>query len=296
MHNNHWMGSRLLEEAGDEGDHGAGSLLAGERSGGVEGGVVERFTASYDGALNADGSFAEGWTTKAFGPEYNGPLSTVRTVADVDKLLRDNMAAARGRQISWPTEKATPEQVAAVRRLTGAPEKPDGYGELRPETIPAELWDRGNEARLQGIAHKHHLPPGALKDIVGLYAETLGEAVKANETEMQSQRAAGLQALREEFGRDFDIKMHSARRFAQTLGLSEDDPIFMSVEAVKAMARGSLLVGEDRLVSGGGHGTAGGPRSQAKAIMTDASNPLYAKYQAGDPDTVTLVNSLLMQV
>jgi hypothetical protein len=292
MHNDTLHQSSLREEAGDEGDLGGGTLLS---EGNHAEGAGSDFTPTYEGVLNRDGTFAEGWTTRAFGPEYNGPLSTTRSVADVDKLLRDNMAAARGRQISWPDDKATPEQVAAVRKLTGAPEKPDGYGDLRPETIPAELWDKGGEAKLQGIAHKHHLPPSALKDIIGLYAQTLDEAVRANEVELQTQRAAGLQTLKQEFGRDFESKMHEAKRFAQTLGLREDNPIFMSAEAVMAMARGAALVSEDRLVSGATQGLTGSPRAQANAIMTDAANPLYAKYQAGDADTVSLVNSLLTQ-
>lgn len=291
MHHHYYtLGTFLFEEAGDDTSAGAGTLL----SHGAEGGAPS-FTPNYEGALKSDGTFTEGWAAKAFGPEYNGPLTTTRSVADVDKLLRDNMAAARGRQLLWPDEKSTPEQLAAVRRLTGAPEKPEGYGELRPQTIPAELWDRANESKLQGIAHKHHLPPTALKEIVGLYAETLDAAVKANDQDAQAQRAAGLQALREEFGRDFEVKMHAARRFAQTLGLGDDNPIFMNAEVVSAMARGSALVGEDRLVSGAGPGLTGTPRAQANAIMTDTANPLYAKYQSGDPDTVSLVNSLLMQ-
>jgi hypothetical protein len=293
MHNNYWLKTALLEEAGDEGDQGdqgSATLLSGsDESGDVS------FTPAYDGVLNGDGTFAEGWTAKAFGPEYNGPLSTTRSVNDIDKLLRDNMAAARGRQIAWPDDKSTPEQVAAVRRITGAPEKPEGYGGLRPETIPAELWDQGSEARLQAVAHKHHLPPAALKDIVGLYAETLDAAVKANEADMEGQRTAGLQALKQEFGREFEAKLHSARRFAQTLGLKEDNPIFMNADVVSAMARGAALVSEDRLITGASQGLGGTPRSQANAIMTDSSNPLYAKYQSGEADTVSLVNSLLTQ-
>jgi hypothetical protein len=290
MHNDYWLKTRLFEEASDEGDQGGGTLLTGTEQGEDAG-----FTPTFEQVLNNDGTFAEGWTAKAFGPEYNGPLSTTKSVADVDKLLRDNMAAARGRQISWPDEKATPEQLSAVRRLTGAPETPDGYGGLRPESIPAELWDSGGEAKLQAVAHKHHLPPGALKDIVGLYAETLDAAVKANDADMQEQRTAGLQTLKQEFGREFEAKMHSARRFAQTLGLREDNPIFLSPEVVSAMARGAALVSEDRLVSGGTQGLGGTPRVQANAIMTEVTNPLYAKYQSGDPDTVSLVNSLLTQ-
>jgi hypothetical protein len=290
MHNEYWIKTRLFEEAGDEGDQGGGTLLTGAEQ--EEGGG---FSPTFDKVLNSDGTFSDGWTARAFGPDYNGPLSTTKSVADVDKLLRDNMAAARGRQISWPDEKATPEQLAAVRRLTGAPETPEGYGGLRPDSIPAELWDGGGEARLQAVAHKHHLPPAALKDIVGLYAETLDAAVKANDADMQEQRTAGLQALRQEFGRDFDSRMHAARRFAQTLGLREDNPIFLHPEVVSAMARGAALVSEDRLVGAGAQTFGGTPRTQANAIMTEVTNPLYAKYQAGDPDTVSLVNSLLTQ-
>jgi hypothetical protein len=290
MQNNEWLKTRLLEEAGDEGDQGSATLLStGDDSGGGD------FAPRFDGVLNSDGSFAEGWTARAFGPDYNGPLSTTRSVADVDKLLRDNMAAARGRQISWPDEKSTPDQVAAVRRITGAPETPEGYGGLRPESIPAELWDQPSEARLQTVAHKHHLPPAALKDIVGLYAESLDAAVKANDADLESQRAAGLQALKQEFGRDFDARMHAAKRFAQTLGLREDNPIFMNADVVSAMARGAALVSEDRLISGATPGIGGTPRSQANSIMTDVANPLYGKYQSGDADAVSLVNSLLMQ-
>src|SRR3954451_5626000 len=127
MHNNYWLKTRLLQEAGDEGDQSSATLLnIADEAEGAE------FKPAFDGVLNGDGTFAEGWTAKAFGPDYNGPLSTTRSVSDVDKLLRDNMAAARGRQIAWPDEKSTPEQVAAVRRVTGAPEKPEGYGALRP--------------------------------------------------------------------------------------------------------------------------------------------------------------------
>ena len=290
MHTNYWLRTGLFEEADSNSDRGSATLLADAHDD-----QSAEFAPSYENVLNRDGTFAEGWTAKAFGPEYNGPLSTTRSVADVDKLLRDNMAAARGRQISWPDEKSTPEQIAAVRKLTGAPDKPDGYGELRPETIPAELWDKDSEAKLQALAHRYYLPPGALKEIVGLYSESLDTAVKANEVDMQAHRAAELQALKQEFGKDFDTKIHAAKRFAQTLGLSEDNPIFMNAEVVSAMARGAVLVSEDRLVSGASQGLSGTPKTQANAIMTDTGNPLYARYQAGDPDTVSLVNSLLMQ-
>src|SRR5262245_23505960 len=123
MQINYWLGTCLQEEAESSSDHGSATLLSDAQDGGQGG-----FVPTFEGVLNLDGTFAEGWTAKVFGPEYNGPLATTRTVSDVDKLLRDNMAAARGRQITWPDERSTTEQVAAVRKLTGAPDKPEGYG------------------------------------------------------------------------------------------------------------------------------------------------------------------------
>jgi hypothetical protein len=292
-----WLNSRLMEgEGGDGSANGGGgstTLLAGAGGGGTP---PSAFTPSYDGVLGADGAFTDGWTAKAFGADYNGPLAGVKSLADVNKVLADNMAAARGKVPTMPGEKATAEEIAAWRKITGAPETPDKYGDLRPETIPEAMWDKANEAKLQALAHKHHLPPSAIKDIVGLYGETLGEGVKKTEAEIQANRAGELNTLKAEFGKDFDSSMHAAKRFALTIGLNpESDPMFNSAAAVIAMAKAAKLVSEDKLINGQTQGLSGTPQMQANAIMTDTANPLYAKYQAGDRDTVALVNNLLMQ-
>lgn len=296
MHTNYWLRTALREgEGGDGTSNGGGTTLLGGAAGGQQQQTQQQqFTPSFEGILGKDGAFTDGWTTKAFGPDYTGPLASAKTVGEVDKLLRDNMAAARGK-LEWPGEKATPEQIAVIRKLTGAPEKADGYGDLRPETIPAELWDKTSEGKLQALAHKHHLPPAALKEIVGLYAESLDAAVKSNEASFATQRAAEGAKLKAEFGKDYDGSMHAAKRMALTLGMSIDDPVFNNAAVVIAMAKMAKLAGEDRLVNGATQGLAATPKAQANAIMTDKANPLYAKYQEGDKDTVSLVTNLLSQ-
>jgi hypothetical protein len=292
-----WLRTRLMEgEGGDGSANGGGSTLLAGGAGGAGGGTPPpTFTPSYDGILQPDGNFAENWHTKAFGPDYTGPLAGAKSIADVNKMLADNMAAARGKGLEWPGEKATPEQIAAIRKLTGAPETPDKYGELRPENIPAEMWDKATEAELQAIAHKHHLPPAALKDIMGLYGKSLDSGVQKSAAEFEAYRAGEMGKLKSEFGQKFDESMHSAKRFALTIGLKEDNAIFNSAEAVIAMAKAAKLVSEDKLVNGATQGMAATPKAQANDIMTNTANPLYAKYQAGDKDTVALVNNLLMQ-
>lgn len=281
-----------MEGEGVDGSGNGGGTLLGSDGGGQQ---QQQFTPTFENALGKDGAFAEGWAAKAFGAEYSGPLATVKTMADVNKLLADNMAAARGKAPSMPGEKSTPEEIAAWRKITGAPEKPDGYGALRPESIPEAMWDKGAESKLAEIAHKHHLNPSALKDIMGLYAETLSTGMQKSEAEFATYRAGEESKLKAEFGKDFDLKVNHAKRFAATLGLKLDNPIFNDASVVIAMARGHGLVSEDKLINGNTQGLSATPKMQATSIMTDQSNPLYGKYQSGDPDTVSLVNNLLMQ-
>jgi hypothetical protein len=308
-----WLRTPLME--GEGGGAGAGSgagagtgggsttLLSGGAGAGAGGGQQQQsqqqqFTPSYEGAIDLKtGTFAEGWTAKAFGAEYgDGPLSRVKSIPELRQVLHDNIEAARGKVPSAPTDKSTPEQLAAWRKLVGAPADVKEYGDLRPESIPAELWDTESAGKLAAIAHKHHLPPAAIKEVVGLYAESLDAAVKQNEAGMQTHMAGELTKLRQEFGKDFDSNMHAAKRMALTLGGDiEKDPVFRSASVVSMMAKMARMVGEDKLVNGATQGLQGTPKMQANAIMTDKTHPLYEKYQKGDADTVSLVTNLLAQ-
>jgi hypothetical protein len=303
MHTHYWLRSALYQEengggaasgAATETGAGGGTLLGGGESA-PPAQEQAAFTPSYDGAIGKDGTFTEGWTARAFGAEYHGPLSRVRSLVDMDKVLRENMEAARGKAPEWPGPNATTEQIAAIRRLTGAPERPEEYGQLRPASIPEDMWDPANEAKLQTLAHKYHLPPGALRDIVDFYAETVVAGMKQNEADAQAYRASEMTKLRQEFGRDFDTRMGSARTFARSVGLSLDNPMFLSADSVIAMSRGADRTSEDRLVHGNTNGFASSPRAQASAIMTDPSSPHYKKYQEGDREAVALVAHLLQQ-
>jgi hypothetical protein len=101
--------------------------------------------------------------------------------------------------------------------------------------------------------------------------------------------------LQQEWGEKFESNVRQTIRFAATLGLKPDHPVFQNADVVRALQRGASLVSEDKLINGSTIGLAASPGEQAKAIMTDPANPHYKAYQSGDPNAVALVNNLLQQ-
>ena len=256
------------------------------------------FTPSFEGVIGPDGSFTEGWHQKALGPDYNGPLAGARTLPDVDKMLRDSMAAARQKtagMVRVPSENAKPEEVAEFRKALGVPEKPDDYGDLRPDTIPPEMWDPESSKALSQIAHKHNLPPAAIKEIVGLYAGQIDKQVKLGEAQQAQYMAGEVAILQKAWGNQFSENINIATRVAATIGLDPKDPALQNSTMVQALRRVGDLISGDKLVNGATIGLSGSPKDQAQAIMTDPSNPHYKAYQSGDPNAVALVENLLKQ-
>jgi hypothetical protein len=213
-------------------------------------------------------------------------------------MLRDSMAAARQKtagMVRVPSENAKPEEVAEFRKALGVPEKPDDYGDLRPDTIPPEMWDPESSKALSQIAHKHNLPPAAIKEIVGLYAGQIDKQVKLGEAQQAQYMAGEVAILQKAWGNQFSENINIATRVAATIGLDPKDPALQNSTMVQALRRVGDLISGDKLVNGATIGLSGSPKDQAQAIMTDPSNPHYKAYQSGDPNAVALVENLLKQ-
>ena len=114
--------------------------------------------------VNPDGTFGEGWTNNL--PEdsaaYKDTLSKYKSVPDMAKALA-NANALIGKKLGVPNEKSSPEEVAAFRRAMGVPESLDEY-KLAPETLPEGMtWNDDMAKPYAEIAHKHGIPPSAMK-------------------------------------------------------------------------------------------------------------------------------------
>ncbi len=126
-------------------------------------------TTSY---VNPDGTFAEGWANNL--PEdsaaYKDTLSKYKSVPDMAKALA-NANALIGKKLGVPNEKSSPEEVAAFRRSLGVPDTIDEY-KFAPDALPEGMtWDDNNVKNYAEIAHKHNIPPSAMKALVTEHAK-----------------------------------------------------------------------------------------------------------------------------
>jgi hypothetical protein len=245
--------------------------------------------AASSGWLKDDsGAFSEGWVDRLDGDLKNhGSLKTIGTVADLAKAFVETKKLV-GSKLEMPGEGATPEQWSHWRKVTGAPEAPEGYlGDaktLRPETVPESMWDAATEKGFLEIAHKHGLPPQAVKEIVEFHAKSIGGAIEKTSEEHAAHLQGEQSKLKSEWGGEFDSNLSLAARAAKTAGLDPTtNPIFADAEVVKAFAKLGRMFSETSLVPGDASGAAGGGiEGRIKEIQDPQSSAMVAREYRGE--------------
>ncbi|MDZ4289877.1 MAG: hypothetical protein U0984_18070 [Prosthecobacter sp.] len=217
-------------------------------------------STSFRDYLTEDGTrFAQNWTQRLPDPyrqhektlaKFTGPLELAAGYANLEKRL--------GERIKPPGADAKPEEIEAWRALNGVPKTPEDYGLKAPENLPeGVVWNDGLAKDFAGLAHKHHLPPAAVQELIAFHN---GNLAKMQEGATQQQRAVVAQAkedLQREWGGDAGRNSVLAVKMAQTLGLDPNDEIVANnPKIIAALYRASemltSLTREDqRLVDGG---------------------------------------------
>lgn len=200
-----------------------------------------------------------------------------------------NLANLAGKKGLEPLPKDAPaelhaERAALMRKLNNVPEKPDGYGIKKPDTVPDEQWNGEYVNGVLGILHKHHASPELVKELVG-FDQQAADGMRAKGEAAQAQaRDRELATLKQAFGADYEKRLALAARAAKTLDLDVTDPaIGNNAKVIQALARVADMVSEDKLVAGDDSVAPGlTDRERALSIVNDETNPLYKAYH--DPE------------
>jgi hypothetical protein len=197
-----------------------------------------------------------------------------------------------------PTERSTPEEVAAFRKTLGVPERPDDY-KLAPEELPEGVQVREENLRkFAEIAHAHNIPSAAMQAIVGEFVQQRLADGQAQEATVMQQREESLAVLREDLwrGQDFTQNMSLAKRAANWLGIDVNSPGLADPHVVAGLVKAARVVSDDKLHRGEDVSSMVTWATRAKSIRTNPQDPLYQKYQDGDPETVALARQLDTQM
>ena len=276
------------ESASGGGDGAAASTLLGSESQpqqpspGAGGGADAAWSWASE-----DGTLSPGWQDK-LGDELKGnsSLATIQSLPDLAKAYVATKGLV-GKKLEMPSAGARPEDIANWRKITGAPETSEGYRgdakHLRPEGLPEELWNADAEKKFLDIAHKHHLPPAAVKEILGFYGSSLLDTMQASKVdEAEMLKAEGLK-LQQTWGKDYQANITVAAQMAKMVGLDPmTDPIFTNARAVEAFAKMAKLVSEDKLVTGEPPSLSTSARARAHDIVDPKSTSVISREYRGE--------------
>lgn len=178
---------------------------------------------------------------------------------------------------------------AKLAKLTGAPEKPEGYGIKAPPgmeaTFPKEYGDG-----IAGILHKHAASPALAAELMKFDAE-FGQKATAAAKEAAITAARG--ELAQVYGAKLDQALVDAERgldIAASLTRIPAEQLRVvalnNPTMIRVLAALKAATAEDTLAGAGNQGAGRNYLEQADAIMTDPSNPLYADFKSSDPARV----------
>jgi len=250
-------------------------------------------TTSY---VNPDGTFAEGWANNL--PEdsaaYKDTLSKYKSVPDMAKALA-NANALIGKKLGVPNEKSSPEEVAAFRRSLGVPDTIDEY-KFAPDALPEGMtWDDNNVKNYAEIAHKHNIPPTAMKALVTEHAKMEHFKMQGMQAQIEKQHVEAVNTLKKEWGGEFEKNIGLAKQAAKIAGVNANSQGFADPEVVRGFVRMAQMMSEDKVgrsMSGSEFMTGS---ARAKDIMSNPDNSWHKRYMEGDREAATLVTGLLKQ-
>jgi hypothetical protein len=217
--------------------------------------------------------------------------------ADVESLSKsyqglEQLLGKKANAIVPPSEKSTPEEVAAYRKAIGVPESPEAYN-LKPEQLPeGVVWDESLAKRAAELAHKHNVPAAAMQEFMKFDMERAALMNQAAAQMIETQLETGRAELQRVWGDKMPEKIELARRAAVTAGVDPTSQGFVDPQVVKAIVNLAEKLSDDKLVAGDQTGVTS-TRARARDIMTNQANPLYARYQEGDAEVVDQVRRML---
>jgi hypothetical protein len=302
-----------MEMSEDNGSVGAGAVAQAPPAEGIS--PAETLPSSADASVigresapvavnyvGADGSFSPDWTQRL--PEEFAPsresLGRYKNVQELAKAYVNVEKAVGKKGVIIPTADSPPEEVANFRKVMGVPESPAEYGDaIKPNVVLPEgvTWDETLAMNFYEVAHKHNIPAAALTELAQLDLKKTQFQQEAAINLIQEQKQEGLQKLRQTWGANFDRNIALAQRAAATVGVDPNSFGFRDVEVVKAFVRMASMMGEKSLVSSAEGLPAGSTdfAQRAKDIQTNPQNPLYKRYQNGDPDIQNMVRQYLIK-
>jgi hypothetical protein len=185
---------------------------------------IEQVTPGADQAQNQQ---ALGWRAALpdeykdheFVKTFQKPGDFVKSSLEI-KAERDSLKTRLDGAIPKLPENATDQQKAEFRKAFGVPDKPEGY-ELK--ALPADLKDLQPMTNWwSGVAHEIGLSKSQAQQTWDKYAELAIQSHKEDQERRETERAAGMDVLKKEWGTNYDKNVEIVSRAEKQFGMPKE--------------------------------------------------------------------------
>lgn len=225
-------------------------------------------------------------------------LSKYKTDVDLFRGIANQQTMA-GKKGLIPLPANAPAEAVAERKtlldsINGVPKEAKDYGFKRPDDLPEGMWSDQQASAFAAWAHENSVSPAAAQKLIRLQADFIkgqaGEQQTYEKNFYDGQAKAFSDTIRSEnIPTDKADAMALTGAAALVTGFDaakpEHEALLKNATMKLAFMRHAMSTGEDTYVSGeNGKLTGGDPEADAKDIMHNKANPLYAPlYDARHP-------------
>ena len=236
------------------------------------------FLAGSDGTLTSD------WLSRLNVSDEIKADKNLQGITDINQLAEQFSNAQKliGKKTinKIPGQDATEEERQSFFRELGVPDNPEKY-ELNTESVPegAEL-DENLLNNFKDTAHKLNMTPDQAQGLMDWFHQQTGQSLQDAQQQNEQQKQEAMQALKQEWGRDFDKNLQVANRLVdkyELSGILDQEKLSNSPDLAKALNQIAKDMGEDQNINTpkGSGISAQDAKAKADEIMGDASHPYW---------------------
>lgn len=224
---------------------------------------------------------------EAFDPEVKGylqnrgldkvdaPTAVLKTI-EAHRAAEKRLGAPADELVRFPKDPNDAAWQDVFKRL-GKPDAPAGY-DLSPLSPADKPLDAALVSAVQAAAHKANMAPGQVLELTQAFLKHQETTASATATEATFKAAAEAEALKVNWGANFDTNLFVARRAAEVLGLTPEaitnlEKSTSYASTMETMRKLGVAMGEARVIQGQAPAQTGAMSAdQASARLADLKN------------------------
>jgi hypothetical protein len=196
--------------------------------------------------INPDGTFRDGWTAnEALAKKFSSLDALTRSYENLERMLGTE-------KMPVPKDDSPADVWDSVFAKLGRPDSPDHYKLDKPADLPEGIkWDDSTVGEFRAIAHKLGLSQKQAQALVQYDLERSMRTMTSFQQMQEQELQASEQALRSQWGGNFEANLDLARQAAAALdeSIMADPRLANNPKVIDLLAKVGSMMSESKLTA-----------------------------------------------